>query len=143
MLFETAEHLKKENVFIKDIEELWDCSLGKQPIAKQIDCIIYDHDDFVIGCLEIKIRNFNRKAFDTLMISSKKILTGQNWSFFSHQPFILAVRLNDCDIYLEVDPHNTWPMRLGGMRYPRVSEDREPVFYIPLKEFKQITKRTT
>jgi|TARA_R100000152_G_C6761987_1_gene186180 hypothetical protein len=142
MLFETQKHLQKEREFINHIEQLWDCTLFKQPINKQIDCIIYDQSDLVIGCLEMKIRNFAYKTYDTLMISSKKILAGQNWAFFAQQPFFLAVRLNDCDIVLEINPHDTWDMRLGGMTFPRVSADREPVYYIPLKEFKLLTART-
>lgn len=143
MLFETTEHLKKEQYFIEDLMELWDCSLVKQTIDKQLDCLIYDHDDFVIGCLEIKIRNFTLRTYDSLMISSKKILAGQRWSFFSHQPFILAVRLLDCDVYTTIDPHATWPMKVGGMNFPRVKADREVVYYIPFSEFKIIEKIIT
>jgi len=163
-LYETNEHLSKENDLKVSIEKAWKVRLHKLPIHWRADYIVSNRRGACVGLAELKCRNITSTQYPTFIISEKKIsFTYKLISMFGYIdhpelpaaqapilrtrtykpiPLLIMVRCLDKDLYYKFDPAHlrdgiSFIEENGGRtKNTRDDKDIENVIHIPWTLFK-------
>ena len=134
-LYETQTDLLRELSFIDSLCDLWKCDSRKLPIRYKLDYALL-REGVIAAFLEVKTRRYPKDHFETYMISMEKVQAAQEHSRFAKVPALLAVKWQDKSGYVYLNNLKDITIGFGG-RFDRDDEqDREPVVYIPISQFK-------
>ncbi len=135
--FETRRDLRNEEDFIgKILDSSYENHKAKKlPPQYSIDYMMINSYGRPTRIMELKQRNNAHNAFDTYIISLKKLINGQRLSREINAPFELAVRFTDGDYKVAIDQNNSWQVKWFDRNNNRDGWDGEPVVHIPMTEF--------
>jgi hypothetical protein len=136
-IYETTTNLKLErNVGIR-LQEIWDCTAVKLPIAYGVDYALVRYGD-IHAWAEIKCRNNPSGQYDTFMLSLNKWMKGKELAREALNMFIVVVAYTDKIVYLKVDDSIVPEIGIKGRTDRGDWQDQEPCVFIKRELFKEL-----
>jgi hypothetical protein len=132
--YETEADLERENSAATIIQQWTNAMLVKLPKKYGFDYAAMRYGR-IVSFIEVKFRTSEMGKYDSYMISLGKIQAGDSLSRVANVPSFLFVFWTDDAAYVNLDEF-TFSMGFGGREDRNDSQDREPVCFIPIEEFK-------
>ena len=136
-VYEIQQTLELERLAITSFAEQFDVQPVKLPIAYNIDYAMLSGENLMCW-VEVKCRDVERYAYETLAISMKKIVNGVQLSKMSGKSFLLLVQWNDSLGWVKVKEDDELDIRLGGRKDRNDWQDVEPMAHFDVRQFKII-----
>ena len=126
---ETTDDQKREERVAGFLEGKWDVACHKLPVSYGLDYWI-ESKETCFWC-EVKCRSFSIDKYDTLILSSTKLIKGSTYALATGVPFIAVFAMTDGVYYHEWDPDHTYDIRMNVSPNPTYEDDNEPYAHIP------------
>ena len=132
---ETPEDLQREEAVAKTLSEAWNVEVVKLSDTLYGIDWAFSRDKKIVAFGEFKTRS---KKFNTLLLSLAKYIKLYNLHKFSGLPVLLIIQWPDGLWYWEMTDFPPKSISLGGNSRGQ-NGDTEPVVYIDVSEFKQVS----
>ena len=109
--------------------------IRKLPVQYNVDFALFK-DQKLAYWVEVKCPTHTKDKYPTFIISAAKIIKGYDLSQKTGAPFVFVVRWSDAIGHYRVDTLNGIPIKWGGRTDRNDDQDQEPLFFIPIKDFK-------
>ena len=126
---ETRDDQKREERVAGFIEGKWGVACHKLPVSYGLDFWI-ESKSLCYWC-EVKCRSFGIDKYETLIVSSAKLLKGASYTHATGVPFIIIFAMTDGVYYHEWDPNHIYDIRMNLSTEPTYQDDNEPYAHIP------------
>lgn len=140
-LYETKEHLKGETEVVNTIEYLWKANLKKLPIKYKLDYAA-ERNGKIVAWVEIKCRTNGMNDYQTYMLSLDKYNASIELGNVTNLPVTLVVKWTDKTGYVDL-LNCRGVIKMGGRIDREDPQDVEPVVFIPIQDFREITDESS
>jgi len=137
-IYETRQNREAERAFAVYVGKKWNLRPRPQGFLAGHDYDFLNEQEMVVVRMEIKVRTCASHTYDTVMISSNKILGPAEASKRTGILHVLAMRYTDKDVYAVVNDVLVQESELTvGGRYDRGDpQDVTDVFLMPTRFFR-------
>lgn len=137
--YENKDTSAHQDVVARRLEEIWGgCDIKRLP-GYYIPRFAVTRGKKLLSFLQIKCRTHAHDTYGTLMISAMKMKGLIEMASLCRKDAFLVAQWIDRLGYVRVDPSNKWEVEWGGRTLnTRDAQDVEPVFHIPVEDFKVI-----
>ena len=147
MIYETNTDRQRAREIIFRFCAVFGYTASELPPKYALDFALLQ-DGEIGGLAEVKDRpEWNADSMDRAggyMLSAHKVAAGLHLCELADKRFILVIHLSDGIWWVRIDREAAakWPLRwFGGYNVPRRNADKEPVFMIPMRQFRRLEER--
>jgi hypothetical protein len=135
-LYENQEDRNNEEAVVTEVCHVWKCSHQKLPISYKLDYALM-RDQKVNALCEIKCRNVPSDFYETIMISSLKVIAARRLSEAMNVPCLFVIRYQDDIRFINFNEEPD-SVEIGGRKDRNDAQDTEIVFHYDRKRLKSI-----
>lgn len=138
-LYESSEDRSNEREVASRLALLQKCDFKKLPMAYYIDWVFLRNQK-PVAIAEVKCRKNPSAQYPTLMLGLAKWMHGKELAKELAVPFLVVIKWTDGLFWHSANQHTQISHGFGGRVDRNDDQDVEPVVFIPINNFRKISK---
>lgn len=129
-IYENAASRNAEREVAEFLQQRWNCTLRKLPMAYRVDCALFKGGRLA-GWIEIKCRG---RRYPEMFLSLHKYMSGRDLARASGVPFLIVYGFSDGGIFSLKTTEDTPVIDIGGRQDRGDWQDVEPMVLLKLAD---------